>query len=138
MGFMTCVISIFATPLPTKSNVPTGGVHNPIHRLITITIPKCTGCMPMLVTIGRKMGVKINTAGVMSIKVPTSSKIKFIISKMTIGLLKFPSRFSEISSGTLLKANSHDRAIEVHIKNMTMAVVFALESMISGNFLKLI
>ena len=39
-------------------------------------IPKCIGSTPNLVTTGKKIGVKISTAGVISIKVPTKSKIK--------------------------------------------------------------
>ncbi len=39
-GFITSVTETLATPLPTKSKVPTGGVQIPIHRFNTITIPK--------------------------------------------------------------------------------------------------
>lgn len=39
-GLITFVTEIFATPAPTKSIVPTGGVHNPIQRFNTMMIPK--------------------------------------------------------------------------------------------------
>ena len=39
-GLITFVTEIFATPAPTKSIVPTGGVHNPIQRFNTMIIPK--------------------------------------------------------------------------------------------------
>ena len=82
-GLITRWIVVWATPTPIKSTEPTGGVQTPIQRFITIIIPKCTGCRPNFVTTGRKMGVKISTAGVMSINVPTMSNTRFIINKMT-------------------------------------------------------
>ena len=91
-GFITFVTDIFATPAPTKSIVPTGGVHKPMQRFNTMMIPKCTGSIPNVVTTGRKMGVKIKIAGVISINVPTISKVKLIIRKITIGLLTFSNR----------------------------------------------
>jgi hypothetical protein len=91
-GGMTLDTDIFATPLPTNSSVPTGGVQTPIHRFNTIMIPKCTGCIPNSMTTGRKMGVKIKIAGVMSIKVPTMSKIKLMMINMATGLLTLSNR----------------------------------------------
>ena len=38
------------------------------------------------VAIGKKIGVKINTAGVISIKIPTANRITLINSKITTGL----------------------------------------------------
>ena len=38
-GRITFSILVFAIPTPTKSTEPTGGVHNPMHRLRTIMIP---------------------------------------------------------------------------------------------------
>ena len=67
-----------------KSTEPTGGVHNPTHKFSTIIMPKCTGSMPnCCVAIGKKIGVKINTAGVISIKIPTANRITLINSKIT-------------------------------------------------------
>ena len=42
------------------------------------------GIIPIEVTTGWKMGVKINTAGVMSMKIPTKSNRRLIINKMII------------------------------------------------------
>ncbi|MNC73378.1 hypothetical protein D3C75_1245630 [compost metagenome] len=42
--------------------------------------------MPSSVTMGRKIGVKISTAGVMSMKTPTMSRITLMMSRMTRGL----------------------------------------------------
>jgi hypothetical protein len=39
-GLITLSIPILATLQPTKSTEPTGGVHNPMQRLSTITMPK--------------------------------------------------------------------------------------------------
>ena len=56
-------------------------------------IPKCTGSIPNCpVAIGRKIGVKIKTAGVMSIKIPTINRITLISIKMTTGLSLMLSR----------------------------------------------
>lgn len=91
-GLITFSIFTPATLHPIKSTDPTGGVHNPTHRLSTIMIPKCTGSMPnCCVAIGRKIGVKINTAGVMSINTPTTNRIALMSSKITIGFSLTPS-----------------------------------------------
>jgi hypothetical protein len=39
-GLKTLEILVPAIPHPTKRTLPTGGVHKPIHRFRTITIPK--------------------------------------------------------------------------------------------------
>ena len=137
-GLITSVTDILATPLPTKRIVPTGGVHNPIQRLRTITIPKCTGCIPNSVTTGRKIGVKIRTAGVISMKVPTMSSVILIMRKITNGLLNCSNKKLVSNWGMLSKAKSQDMAIEVQIRNITMAVVLALLSRIDEKSLTLI
>ena len=43
--------------LATNKLIPIGGVTNPIAKLTTIIIPKCTGSKPTLFTIGNKIGV---------------------------------------------------------------------------------
>ena len=58
-GLITFSMDVFATPIPTKRTEPTGGVHNPMHRLSTIIIPNWMGLIPRVVTTGKKMGVKI-------------------------------------------------------------------------------
>jgi hypothetical protein len=49
---------------------PIGGVIPPIVIKIIKRIPKCTGSKPSLVTIGRKIGVRINTLAVASMNIP--------------------------------------------------------------------
>ena len=73
-----------AIPTPTNKTDPTGGVQRPIQRLSISTIPKWVGSIPKAVTIGRKIGVKISTAGVASIKTPTANKITLIINNIII------------------------------------------------------
>ena len=68
---MIFVMGMFATPQPTNKTVPTGGVQIPIHKLKIIINPKCKGSIPIIVIIGKNIGVKIRIAGVISIKIPT-------------------------------------------------------------------
>ena len=84
---ITPSMDIPTTLHPVKRITPTGGVMVPIHRLNTIMMPNCTGSMPKLWQMGRKIGVKISTAGVGSIKVPTTRRITFISSRITYLLL---------------------------------------------------
>ena len=90
---------VFAMPTPTNNTEPTGGVQSPIQRLSIRTIPKCVGSIPKAVTTGRKIGVKINTAGVASIKTPTAKRIKLIIKRITILLSLIDNRALLISCG---------------------------------------
>ena len=108
---------------PTKSKDPTGGVHKPIHRLTTIIIPKWTGSTPTLVTTGKNMGVKISTAGVMSIKVPTNNKMRLITIKITHLLSLTVSINSLIKCGISSADITQDILIEVPINNSTTADV---------------
>ena len=96
-GLITLTILVLATPTPTNSIDPTGGVHNPMHKFKTNMIPKWTGSIPNVVTTGKKIGVKIKTAGVISINIPTINKIKLIISKIIILLSLNPSKKELIS-----------------------------------------
>ena len=73
---------VFAIPTPTNRTEPTGGVQSPIQRLSISTIPKWIGSIPKEVTMGRKIGVKMSTAGVASINIPTTSRITFIIKRI--------------------------------------------------------
>ena len=83
-GRDTLTMVVLPTPHPTNKQVPTGGVHSPIQRLAIMIIPKWTGCRPMLCATGRKMGVKMRTAGVISMNVPTNRSRVLIISRITI------------------------------------------------------
>ena len=82
-GLMTFSILVLAIPIPTNKTDPTGGVHKPIQRFSTMMIPNWIGSIPKDLTTGRKIGVKIKTAGVMSIKTPTKRRSKFMIIRMT-------------------------------------------------------
>ena len=55
----------------------------PIHRLNIIMIPKWMVFMPSARQMGRKIGVRIRQAGVMSIKVPTISSRILMIKSIT-------------------------------------------------------
>ena len=78
------------------------------------------------------MGVKIKIAGVISINVPTTNKVKLINKKIKIGLLTVSNKKPVINWGMLSNENNHDIAIDVQIKNITIAVVFALFNNILG------
>ncbi len=79
-------VDALATAQATKRILPTGGVHKPMQRFNTIMMPKCSGDMPKLTATGRKIGVKISTAGVMSMKMPTINKTRLISNRMMMGL----------------------------------------------------
>ena len=55
--------------------------------------------MPRRSTTGRKIGVKMSTAGVMSMNVPTKRRITLMISRMMYLLLVKPRRAAEIDWG---------------------------------------
>ena len=87
---MIFVMDMFATPQPTNKTVPTGGVQIPIHKLTININPKCKGSIPIAVTIGKNIGVKMRIAGVISINVPTRSKIIFINNRTVSGFSLIP------------------------------------------------
>ena len=99
-GRTTRSMVVPATPTPTKSTLPTGGVQSPTQRFSTITMPKCTGSIPSATTTGRKMGVKMRMAGVMSMNVPTVSRMTLMRRKTTSGLSMAPTP-AEIACGRL-------------------------------------
>lgn len=69
----------------TNNDTPTGGVIRPIDKLTIMIIPKCTGSMPMLVTIGRSIGVRMITDAIVSINVPINKSITLISNIIIIG-----------------------------------------------------
>ncbi len=87
---VTPSMETFPTLHPTKRHDPTGGVTEPIPKFIINIIPKCTGLIPILVTMGRKIGVKISTAGVKSKNIPMTSRNTFMINNSTYLLLEAP------------------------------------------------
>ncbi|GAI07602.1 unnamed protein product [marine sediment metagenome] len=81
-GFKTLAILVPAIPHPMNRTLPTGGVHKPMLRFNTMIIPKWMGLTPNCTTTGKNMGVKMRTAGVISMNVPTRRRKRLIISKM--------------------------------------------------------
>ena len=95
--------------------------------------PKWTGCMPSFTTTGRKMGVKIRTAGVMSMKVPTIRSSILMMRKMTI-LLSDSDRSAALTFwGTCSIVMIHAMHMDVAIRSITMDVVMPHWSRISGS-----
>ena len=82
------MIGISVSELATNRLTPIGGVTNPIARLTTIMIPKWIGFMPTAVTIGRRIGVRIRIAGVVSMTIPTIRRNTLITRIRTILLVK--------------------------------------------------
>ena len=96
------------------------------------------GLIPNAVIIGKNMGVKIKTAGVISIKIPTNNNSKLIIKSITILLsLKLKSPLL-ISCGIFSYDNAQDIHIDEPINNITIAVVAEESNNICGNFGKVI
>ena len=122
-GFNTFSMLDLATPTPMNNTDPTGGVHNPMQRLRTIMIPKWIGFILRLVTTGRNIGVKINTAGVMSMNIPTNNRMRLMINKMTILFSLNVIRLALTVCGISAYDMPHDILIDVPISNMTTAVV---------------
>lgn len=127
-GLTTFSIFVPATLHPINSTEPTGGVQSPKLRFNTIIIPKWMGSIPIAVTIGKKMGVKIKIAGVISINIPTTSKIILMIKSMMIGLLLMLRSVEDIVWGIFSYAIIHESPVQVAIRSNTTAVVLAVES----------
>ena len=117
---------------------PTGGVIVPIHRLKIIMIPKWIVVIPSAVHTGRKIGVKIRQAGVISINVPTIRRIILIRNKITNLLLLTESSAVDTSSGILVNAITHDMMLDTPIRKMMIPVISALSRRIFGSSLILI
>ena len=82
---------------------------------------------------GRKIGVKIRHAGVISIKVPTISSRILIINRMTYRLLLIPSIASETAPGIPVKAITQLIMLDTPIRKMIIPVIYALSRKISGS-----
>ena len=117
---------ILLIPQPTKSTEPTGGVIFPIHMLKISITPNWISVIPRLWAIGRKIGVKIRIAGVMSINIPTTSRMIFIKKKITNLLEDTDKRASLITAGIPEYAITKDIAEEAEIRNRIMPLVQAL------------
>ena len=134
----TVSICTLPTLTPTNSVVPTGGVIVPIHRLKIIMIPKWIVVIPSAVHTGRKIGVKIRQAGVISINVPTIRRIILIRNKITNLLLLTESSAVDTSSGIFVNAITHDMMLDTPIRKMMIPVISALSRRIFGSSLILI
>jgi hypothetical protein len=86
-----------------------------------------------LVTTGRKIGVKIKTAGVMSIKIPTTRRMILIRISITHLLSLTVSINSLIICGISSADMTHDILMDVPISKSTTAVVSEDLTKIPGN-----
>ena len=132
-GLITFSILVLPTFTPTNSVVPTGGVMVPIHRLNIIMIPKCTVFIPRAWQIGRKIGVKIRQAGVMSINVPIISRRILMIKRITYRLLLIPNIASDTAVGIPVKAITQLMMLDTPIRKIMMPVISALSRKILGS-----
>ena len=98
----------------------------PIHMLKINITPNCTSDIPRLCAIGRKIGVKIKIAGVISINIPTTNKMIFIKKKITYLLEEIVISAELIAAGIPEYAITKDIAVEAEIKNKITPLVQAL------------
>ena len=80
----------------------------PMHRLKISMMPKWMVFMPKAWQTGKKMGVKIRQAGVISIKVPTTSRMMLMRNRITYLLLLMESRALDTRDGMLVNAMTQD------------------------------
>lgn len=113
-------------PQPTNNTEPTGGVMLPKHILKISITPNWISDMPRLWAMGRKIGVKIRIAGVISINIPTTIKIIFIIRNTTYLLVEMDMMPALIAAGIPEYAITKDIAEEAEIRNRIMPLVQAL------------
>ena len=119
---VTCSMLILLIPQPTNSTEPTGGVMFPRHMLKISMTPNWMSVIPRLCAIGRKIGVKIRIAGVISMNMPTIRRITFI-SRSTTYLLEETAMIAElIAAGIPEYAITKDMAEEAEIRNRMRCV----------------
>ena len=128
---------ILLIPQPTKRTDPTGGVIFPIHILKISITPNWILLIPRLSAIGRKIGVKIRIAGVISINTPITSRITFISSRITYLLEETDIIAVLMAAGIPEYAITKDIAEEAEIRNRIMPLVQALLTRILEKLLKL-
>ena len=117
---------ILLIPQPTNRTEPTGGVIFPRHMLKISITPNWISLIPRLCAIGRKIGVKIRIAGVISMNMPTTIRITFIRKKITYLLVEMDIIPLEIAAGIPEYAITKDMAEEAEIRNRMMPLVQAL------------
>ena len=123
---VTSSILILLIPQPTNRTEPTGGVIFPRHMLKISITPNWISLIPRLCAIGRKIGVKIRIAGVISMNMPTTIRITFIRKKITYLLVEMDIIPLEIAAGIPEYAITKDMAEEAEIRNRMMPLVQAL------------
>ena len=123
---VTSSILILLIPQPTNRTEPTGGVMFPRHILKISITPNWISVMPRLWAIGRKIGVKIRIAGVMSINIPTTIKIIFIRRRITYLFVEMDIIPVEIAAGIPEYAITKDIAEDAEIRNRIIPLVQAL------------
>lgn len=117
---------ILLMPQPTNNTEPTGGVMLPKHMLKISITPNWILDIPRLSAIGRKIGVKIRIAGVISINIPTTIRITFINRKITYLLVDTDMIAELMAAGIPEYAITKDMADEAEIKNRIIPLVQAL------------
>ena len=95
--------------------------------------PKCSGEIPSFCTTGSRIGVKISTAGVMSMNVPTTRSSRLMMSSSST-LSSVMARSPAVTAwGMLARDITHDIPIEVPINSSTTAVVRAESVRMAGS-----
>ena len=89
-------------------------------------IPKCSEFIPNDSQIGRKIGVNIIIAGMISMNVPTNRRNTFKIRRITTGLSLIPRSIAEIASGIPVNDSTHPMMLDVPHRKMMIPVLFAL------------
>ena len=102
----------------------------PIHMLKISITPNWIADIPRLSAIGRKIGVKIRIAGVISINIPITSRIMFIRRSRIYLLSVIAISPLLIAAGIPEYAITHDIADDAEIKNRMIPLVAALFSKI--------
>ena len=86
-------------------------------------IPKCTGSTPTSIATGRKIGVVMTIRGAMSMKVPSASSMRLMISRVRIGLSVITPISAPIAAGTSSSASAKPKAVAAAMMNKTIAAV---------------
>ena len=98
----------------------------PIHKLKIIMIPKWITLMPNASHTGKKIGVKIKHAGVISRNVPTINRMMLIRSRMMYLLSVKDSIADDTICGIPVNAITQDMMDDTPIKKMMIPVISAL------------
>src|SRR5699024_9967322 len=105
----------FPTVDATNKLTPNGGLTNPIARFLTRITPKWTGSIPIEVTTGSNIGVKITIAEFVSINILSINRNILMIKMITSGLYDTPTikiaTITIILSFIIKKANDIEDSI---------------------------